>query len=480
MKYKVCAVIVTLSIFFGQSLSSAEAEYVWQQPEALPVQGVDMHCLGVDATGNAVVFWLQSAGDEFFFQSLSRPMSEKAWMSPEPIPMQPIPIIKPFLSNCDLGVDAFGNAYAAWTIRDNDNKYVVNASCKKVNEKWGLPTFLSGSKADNEFDVGVNLVVDPMGNGYALWSRIADEGHEKKIELATVTLDRIWSTSQNISSAESYPGGGGSERGAAKQGHIAVDSVGNVLATWVRHNGSHYVVQAAYKPYGQGWSAPEDISIENRQSWLWTSVLPGQYPKAAISPSGVAVVIWENEKNILYASVKDFKKDAKDKNDWSEPVLLAEHKDFSVEKKIAGTPALVVDREGNIHVLWLSTNLKMIAATKYKNQDWSHPVIVSDTIANQWAANRGYMIPMCALAVDERGSVLGVWNCYKDESAYIQVITKSQQEGSWSIPVNLATTNTMLHRPLIVTDTCGDAFVTWEEGESLSDSTIKCVIGQWR
>ena len=47
---------------------------------------------------------------------------------------------------------------------------------------------------------------------------------------------------------------------AAGRPHVVLDSEGNATAVWDRWNGVDTVVESAYRPAGEEWGAPEDLS----------------------------------------------------------------------------------------------------------------------------------------------------------------------------------------------------------------------------
>ena len=58
---------------------------------------------------------------------------------------------------------------------------------------------------------------------------------------------------------------------AAGNPHVVLDSEGNATAVWDRWNGVDTVVESAYRPAGEGWEAPIDLS----EPELGGEVVPG-------------------------------------------------------------------------------------------------------------------------------------------------------------------------------------------------------------
>src|SRR6267154_1105351 len=42
--------------------------------------------------------------------------------------------------------------------------------------------------------------------------------------------------------------------------HVVLDSEGNATAVWDRWNGAETMVESAYRPAGESWAAPADLS----------------------------------------------------------------------------------------------------------------------------------------------------------------------------------------------------------------------------
>ena len=90
--------------------------------------------------------------------------------------------------------------------------------------------------------------VDGSGNVHAVWTR--SDGSHFRIQYSTRTANGDWSAPVNISDAGQ----------AASEPQLDVDPSGNLLVVWTRSDGTNLRVQATFKPFGGGFSAPVTMS----------------------------------------------------------------------------------------------------------------------------------------------------------------------------------------------------------------------------
>jgi hypothetical protein len=79
---------------------------------------------------------------------------------------------------------------------------------------------------------------------------------------------------------------------------VAVDAVGNAIATWRRSNGTHVIGQVAVLPVGGAWGAPQDLTAAGQVASL---------PRVAFDPAGNAITVWERfngVNNVIQAAMR--------------------------------------------------------------------------------------------------------------------------------------------------------------------------------
>ena len=75
--------------------------------------------------------------------------------------------------------------------------------------------------------------------------------------------------------------------------HVVLDSEGNATAVWDRWNGVDTVVESAYRPAGEGWEAPIDLSEPELEGEFVPGAHDASAPRIAVDRNGNVTVIWE-------------------------------------------------------------------------------------------------------------------------------------------------------------------------------------------
>jgi len=157
---------------------------------------------------------------------------------------------------------------------------------------------------------------------------------------------------------------------AAGNPHVVLDSEGNATAVWDRWNGVDTVVESAYRPAGEGWGAPVDLS----EPELEGEVVPGshdaQSPQIAVDRNGNVTVLWER-----YAGTKIVLQsvDRPAGGSWTAPADIGE-----VNLGVAPEPWIAVDWEGNATAVWKQGEVIQSAFRPFAH-DWEAPIAISGT-----------------------------------------------------------------------------------------------------
>ena len=73
-----------------------------------------------------------------------------------------------------------------------------------------------------------------------------------------------------------------------------LDSEGNATAVWERWDGTDSVVESAYRPAGEGWQTPIDLSEPGgAQGSGEEGEADASSPQVAVDAHGDATVVWE-------------------------------------------------------------------------------------------------------------------------------------------------------------------------------------------
>ena len=116
------------------------------------------------------------------------------------------------------------------------------------------------------------LAIDPQGNALAIWER--SDGTNARIEAAFRPAGGAFGAPQLLSAAGQ----------SANEPQVAIDAQGNALAIWERSDGAKFRIEAAARPAGGTFGSPELLSA------------PGQsasHSQLATDPQGNALAVWE-------------------------------------------------------------------------------------------------------------------------------------------------------------------------------------------
>jgi RTX calcium-binding nonapeptide repeat (4 copies) len=269
---------------------------------------------------------------------------------------------------------------------------------------------------------------DGAGNVVAVWRELA--GGSASIRAATRTPGGDWSPSAPIS-----------VRAAATEApELAVDRLGNAVAVWHRSNGRDSVVQAAVRPAGGQWSAPQDLSPAGELA----------FNADVAVEAGRATVVW--------AAMRDFRSVVRSSTrtisgSWS-PAETA-----SDRMSNAYAPQVAMDDQGNAVASWQwwdGAYLVIQAAMRPSAGPWAAPETLSGT---------GRDASRPRLAMDAAGNALVGWLRFDGSWTPGQVASRPAG-GTWEPPRNLSERGGRTQGLQLALNRRGDAIVLWiQEGE---------------
>lgn len=286
----------------------------WSDPEDLFTEGGQLPQLAMNGTGDAVVVWQRPvAGGDAVVQAAERPAGGD-WLEPDDLSVAGEDAGSP-----KVAIDAAGTAIAVWQLSDpGENE--IRAAVRPMGDEWSAPDDLSeaGDNAQSP-----RVAMNDAGDAVAAWSVIGGG-----IQAATRSALGGWSLPEDVSATEEgtpalaidsgrnafalWSGPGSSDRvlrtamrppggewseaeelSAEYEGFrsydLAASPAAGVFATWTWSQGipEENGIEAAVRPPGSGWSAPEEISTEGENSGL---------PDLGFDAAGNAIAIWGREK----------------------------------------------------------------------------------------------------------------------------------------------------------------------------------------
>lgn len=245
--------------------------------------------------------------------------------------------------------------------------------------------------------------------------------------------------------------------------HVVLDSEGNATAVWDRWDGNDTVVESAYRPAGEGWQTPIDLSEAGEiQGSGAEGETDASSPRIAVDAHGDATVVWERYAGTNRILIQADYRPAG--GDWQAPVDIGE-----VHTEMAPEPWIAVDSNGDATAVWNNEGI-MQSAYRPVDGNWEAPVAISDPEA---------FAPQAA--VDAQGDATAVW-MYFDGSRYVVQGAYRPAGGSWETPTDLSEPGEVGGDPHIALDASGDALVVWRgesDGEEVARAAFRPAGGSW-
>lgn len=392
-------------VFLFLGWAYVQASYVWQPPVIIsnPEQQEVVQEIALDPNGNAVAVWRNAS--LLLIQAATKLFGEP-WSAPETISnltggVYEYPLVR---------VDAQGNAIVVWS-ESLLGANQLSSAVKIFGQPWSSPNVVPGSTNVSAYD----LALDPNGNATVVFdnAQVASEVFSN-----ARTLLGSWGTAVQISNVGAV----------ATEPTIAVDSNGNVIASWIDQVNSNII--AATKPFGMPWQLPGQIIITGARLDFPASLI-------SVNATGDAMVIAVNN-NGAVTTFKPFNQA------WQTPQQIPGSMNVIINNAF---PGIGLDNEGNAIAVWYNTSGALSLSTQLSGQAWStgqtfstpatpHPILTS--------------IP--SISIDPCGLVLFGWN-----GNGIQV-SSGMIGGLFSTPVTIGSGR----EPFVAQNPCNHAMVIWD------------------
>lgn len=240
-----------------------------------------------------------------------------------------------------------------------------------------------------------------------------------------------------------------------------LDSEGNATAVWDRWNGTDTVVESAYRPAGEGWGAPADLSEPELEGEVMPGAHDAQSPQIAVDRNGNVTVLWER-----YAGMKIVLQsvDRPAGGSWTAPVDIGE-----VNLGLDPEPWIAVDWEGNATAVWKKGEVIQSAFRPFAGS-WGAPIPISGDES---------FVPQAAM--DARGDTTAVWMHF-DGAHYVVESAYRPEGGEWESPTLVSQLGEEAGNPHAALDAKGDALVVWKghgEGSESVRAAYRTVGGSW-
>ncbi|KPJ70916.1 hypothetical protein AMJ52_09300, partial [candidate division TA06 bacterium DG_78] len=362
-----------------------------------------------------------------------------------------------------VAIDQDGNAIIVWfDERNGDYDIFAQKLDSDGNVQWGSSDVKVNQNSDSDAQGYPAVAVDSNGNAIVVWSDYRSGTH---YDIYAQKLDSngspVWGSSdkkvnQNSDSADQgYP-------------DIALDSSGNAIIVWEDlRSGSHNDIYAQkLNPNGNAQWGSTDKKVNQNTDSAWQA-----NPAVAVTSNGVAIIVWEDERNgLINVDIYAQKLDPSGVAQWGSSDRKV-NQNSDTEDQIV--PDVVLDSSGNAIVVWYdyrSGSHCDIYAQKLDSSgvsQWGS----TDKKVNQNSDSADQQNP--AVTVDSNGNAIVVWEDERNGAAnpdiYAQELDSvgDAQWGFTDMKVNQNSDSAGQYYPNIAFDSSGDVIIVWEDGRDV-------------
>jgi PKD repeat protein len=415
------ALALTLTTIGLASATAASAAPAWLGPATLSAAGQnadDPHVASAP-TGDAVVVWRRSNGTHQIVQAATRPAggawSEPAWLS----------AAGQNATTPAAAVDASGTAVATWSRWDGVHQ-VIQAAVRPPGGEW--PSVASTISVGDAYAPDVAL--DGKGGAVAVW-RSNSGGPHSIVQAAYRAAGGAWQSPTSLSALGQN----------AYDPHIAVDGDGNALAAWDRFDGTHQVVQTAFRPAGGTWQAPVTVSGTG---------LGAQHPQVAFDGLGNALVAFDRDGTTSRVQVAV----RSAAGSWQVPIYLSAAGSDATDQQVAADPQgdMVVAWDRKAGGTWVAE-----ATVRAPGGTWPGAVALS---------NPGGDADEVHVGLDAQGGAVALW--VWGATGTVQSASRPAG-GAWGAPVAVAPALGGAYDLGLGVDAQGNAVAAWQRPDGSND-----------
>jgi hypothetical protein len=227
------------------------------------------------------------------------------------------------------------------------------------------------------------VAFDPGGDAVVVWRA---SGVQPTIEVAARPAGGIFSAPQTLSDPSAYSG----------SPDIAIDNQGDAVAVWLHFDGATLRVQAAFRPAGGSFGAPQTLSPAGYQAAT---------PRVAMDGAGDAAIVWSISSGL---SSEIQAAQAAPGGVFQTPVAL------SGFTSVASVPQVALDSHGDTLAVWDGwdgANIRIQDALRPAGGSFGTPQSLSPS---------GYNADAPQVAFDAGGDALAVWRFDGSPASTIQ------------------------------------------------------------
>lgn len=230
---------------------------------------------------------------------------------------------------------------------------------------------------------------------------------------------------------------------------VSTSENGDAMIVWLQGNG---ITNKLYMSHYQAgaWTHPIDLND-------FISVNGGGDVigfKVAMDDDGNGLIAWSQVVGGIY---QVFKREYKN-GVWIVPTNASDN--ISPDGQNAFVTSLAMDDNSNALILWEQSDgvNSQIFKSEFRNNNWTHPINLSDNISSNGQSASGPKVVM-----DNLGNSLIVW--YQLDGTNPQLFKSEFRNGSWIHPINLADHFTSdyvdIYEYAVGIDNQGNAVISW-------------------
>lgn len=400
----------------------------------------------LDPRGNGIVLWRADRYDTSPLQAALRP-SGGTFAATQ--------ILTPDAGAFALALDARGNTTAVWS-RYGGDWVVQSATRARGGLRFGAPRDLS-TPGYNALDP--DIAADAAGNAVVVWQR--SQGRDFIVQAVTRSVLKVSKPGSGSAGGQgSWLGWAVLSEAAAHEPRLAVDGRGNATAVWGTKNGTDQgVVQAAFRPVGGRFRAPQDISPPG----LWAG------PDLGVDEAGNATAVWASGSPpavLVRAATRPAGGSFGPPHDLAQPDRLV----FS--------PRIAVNARGDAAALWIASDGESYvvrAAFRPAGGTFGAP-------ENVFNVGLEPQVPTFEVAIDSKGDAVAVWVATHPSHSVVQAAYRPTG-GSFALPEMLAEAkgdSQFIEGPVVAMDAGGNAIAAWWNTGAIQTALRPAERGNWQ
>jgi hypothetical protein len=371
----------------------------WGAPVALessPRDVVSVELAMDPASGRAVVAWIQGSDTSASAAWARHFDPTSGWTAPQAIQSAATPSAQ--AARIAVGIDAQGNAVAAWSQLDGQ-RYSIWGNRGSAAGTWGSAQLLETMDELGRADGNPRIAVAPQGDAIVVWQASGGTVANRGTWTNRYSAGASWGTASQLVAVS-----GGSAP------DIAMDAQGNAVVVWgqveVVSITEMYALIQAKRQQASAWGSTVQVARELGAN----SVLSA--PSVTMNGAGSSLVAWGQGDSSIRATV------APAGAAWPAPSVLKPAGGRSAGASLVSA----IDGLGNAMVTWAQSN----------DQGGADAMLATHASAGAWAPGAIHQPSIWGdpfVAMNDRGHALFLWTQWVDTATGTHVQARRYSSG---------------------------------------------------